>query len=289
MSIRVRMNHVTRYDYSMPVFLAPQLVRLRPAPHCRTQITRYSLNIEPSQHALYWQQDPFNNYIARLLFSEATQLLSINVEIEAIIAPINPYDFYVENYAAQWPFIYEPTLKTDLASYLYPENHGNEMSAFVDELASIQSSTLDFLTMLNKKISESIRYEERLQSGVQTCDTTLQRSSGSCRDSAWLLVQVFRSMGLAARFVSGYSIQLVGSTTNQSSQTDSTDLHAWAEVFIPGAGWIGLDPSAGTFAREGYIPLCCTREPASAAPVSGLTSQADARLSFENKVIRLND
>lgn len=291
MSIRVKINHNTRYRYSTPVYLAPHLVRLRPAPHCRTEIESYSLNIEPIQHSIHWQQDPFNNYVARLIFPEKLSELSLRVEITANVVAVNAYDFLIDDYAMNWPFSYREELALDLTSYLQSGSHDLAMHNFMSEFQQGSSSTLNFLIAINRTIYDKVSYVERLESGVQSCDTTLTLGSGSCRDSAWLLVQAFRLLGLAARFVSGYSLQLVEETVQQANaiKQDSTDLHAWAEVYIPGAGWIGLDPSSGLLAGEGYIPLCCTRDPSSAAPVSGLSGATETSLHFENTVTRLTD
>jgi transglutaminase-like putative cysteine protease len=291
MSILVKINHNTRYSYSTPVFLAPHLIRLRPAPHCRTQILSYSLNIKPAQHSIHWQQDPFNNHIARLIFPDKLSELSLQVEITADIVAFNAYDFFIDDYAMTWPFSYKEDLALDLTSYLKPQVHDVSMHNFLSEFKHSSLSTLDFLIAINSNIYNRLRYVERLESGVQSCDTTLTLESGSCRDSAWLLVQALRCFGLAARFVSGYSLQLVDNISVQESaiKKDSTDLHAWTEVYVPGAGWIGLDPSSGLLAGEGYIPLCCTREPSSAAPVSGLSGACETTLHFENRVTRLSD
>lgn len=291
MSVRVKINHNTRYCYSTPVFLTPHLIRLRPAPHCRTEIQSYSLNIKPAQHSIHWQQDPFNNYIARLIFPEKISELSLRVEITANVVAFNAYDFFIEDYAMTWPFSYKDNLALDLTSYLDPQIEDAAIDNFLSEFEYASLSTLDFLMAINRNIYNRVSYVERLESGVQSCATTLTLGSGSCRDSAWLLVQALRYVGLAARFVSGYSLQLVEATTQQQSaiNKDSTDLHAWTEVYIPGAGWIGLDPSSGLLAGEGYIPLCCTREPSSAAPVSGLSGASETTLYFENTVTRLPD
>jgi transglutaminase-like putative cysteine protease len=291
MSIRVKINHNTHYSYSTPVFLTPHLIRLRPAPHCRTEIESYSLTISSAQHSIHWQQDAFNNYIARLIFPEKLNELSLRVEITANVVSFNAYNFFIDDYAMIWPFSYKDDLALDLTSYLKPQTHDAAMHNFISEFEYTSLSTLDFLIAINSNIYKKVSYIERLESGVQSCDTTLTLGSGSCRDSAWLLVQALRCVGLAARFVSGYSLQLAQETSQQENEIkkDSTDLHAWTEVYIPGAGWIGLDPSSGLLAGEGYIPLCCTREPTSAAPVSGLSGACETTLHFENTIIRLPD
>jgi transglutaminase-like putative cysteine protease len=287
-STRIQMSHSTRYRYEKPIFLSPQLIRLRPAAHCLTEIQRYVLTVLPAAHLIHWQQDPFNNYVARLIFPEEITELSLQVDITANIVPINPYDFYIEDYASQGSFTYSEDLQLDLAPYLKASNPLTEKPtararAFFEQFEPASLGTVDFLVALNQGVYQNVRYIERLEQGVQSSDRTLSLGSGSCRDSAVLLLEAFRYFGLAARFVSGYSVQLA------ENAQDSTDLHAWAEVFIPGAGWVGFDPSSGLLAGAGYIPLCCTRDPASAAPISGKAGACETQLFFENTVTRLSN
>jgi transglutaminase-like putative cysteine protease len=295
-STRVQMSHSTIYRYEKPIFLSPQLIRLRPAAHCLTEIQRYVLAVLPVEHFIHWQQDAFNNYVARLIFPEKIKELRLQVDITANIVPINPYDFYIEDYASQGSFTYSEDLKLDLAPYLKALNPlavktTARVQNFFKQFEPLNLDTVDFLVALNQGVHQSVRYIERLEEGVQSADTTPSLGSGSCRDSAFLLLEAFRHFGLAARFVSGYSIQLVANSTASSNEItqDSTDLHAWAEVFIPGAGWVGFDPSAGLLAGEGYIPLCCTRDPASAAPISGKAEACETQLFFENTVTRISN
>lgn len=291
MAIHVALSHVTEYRYDRPVSLSPQVVRLRPAPHCRTRILSYSQRIEPAGHFINWQQDPFSNYLARLVFPEKTKEFRITVDIVAEMAVYNPFDFFLEPYAEQFPFAYDETLQRELAPYLVKSALTPK---FADLLATIDRSeqrTIDFLVALNQRLQHEIKYLIRLEPGVQTPEETLTKASGSCRDSGWLLVQALRHLGLAARFVSGYLIQLTPDVKSldgpSGTDHDFTDLHAWCEVFLPGAGWIGLDPTSGLMAGEGHIPLACTPEPSSAAPVTGAVDECEVEFGHHMGVTRI--
>jgi uncharacterized protein (DUF2126 family)/transglutaminase-like putative cysteine protease len=291
MSIHVALNHVTRYRYDRAITLGPQVVRLRPAPHCRSRILSYSLRVTPAKHFVNWQQDPESNYLARLVFPEPTEELCIEVDLIAEMAVVNPFDFFLEPHAEKSPFTYETRQKRDLAPYLETLPETPLFEAFLAELDLTPRSTNDFLVELNRKLSEHIRYVIRLEPGLQTPEETLTKRSGSCRDSAWLLVMLLRRIGLAARFVSGYLIQLVADEKPLEGpagpSADFTDLHAWCEVYLPGAGWVGLDPTSGLLAGEGHLPLACTADPASAAPLSGLVEKSESTLEHTMHVTRV--
>ncbi len=267
MPIRVALNHKTSYEYDRPVSLFPQIVRLRPAPHCRTPIVSYSLKVLPKKHFINWQQDPQGNYLARFVFPEKTREYSIEVDLVAEMTVINPFDFFLEPAAERFPFRYEPWLAEELKPFLHIQPAGKRLADLLGDVDRRDMRTVDFLVALNQLIHDRIRYVIRMDPGVQPCEETLTLGSGSCRDSAWLLVQMLRNLGLAARFVSGYLIQLTADLKPLDGPAgptaDFTDLHAWTEVFLPGAGWIGLDPTSGLWAGEGHIPLACTPEPAS--------------------------
>ena len=291
MSIHVALNHVTHYRYDRLVNLSPQVVRLRPAPHCRTRILSYSLKVEPANHFINWQQDPFSNHLARLVFPEQTQEFKITVDVVAEMAVYNPFDFFLEPEAENYPFTYEAGLKHDLAPYLVKDEPTPAFQAFIDTIDRSEVRTIDFLVGLNQRLQHDIAYTIRMEPGVQTPEQTLTLKSGSCRDTGWLLVQTLRHMGLAARFVSGYLIQLKADVAAldgpSGTDVDFTDLHAWCEVYLPGAGWIGLDPTSGLLAGEGHIPVACTPEPTTAAPVTGAVDECEVEFEHAMSVTRI--
>ncbi|MGR9086720.1 MAG: transglutaminase family protein [Gammaproteobacteria bacterium] len=291
MTIRVAIHHATQYSFDRMVSLSPHVFRLRPAVHCRTPIKGYSLRIEPQDHFINWQQDPFGNILARVVFPNKCRELSVEVEVIADMTVINPFDFFVEEYAEKYPFKYEEQLVKELQPYLEIREKGALLKKWLKELDCSRRNINDFLVDVNRKANADIAYNIRMEVGIQSCEETLSKRSGSCRDSAWLLVQILRHLGLAARFVSGYLVQLTADIKSLDGPSgplhDFTDLHAWTEVYIPGAGWIGLDPTSGLLAGEGHIPLACTPDPASAAPVTGGTDTCEVKFEFSNTVVRL--
>ena len=297
MGIQVALEHRTEYQFDRPVALGPHTVRLRPAPHCRTPILSYSLTVEPAGHFLNWQQDPFGNFGARLVFPEKASQLSIVVDLIADMTVINPFDFFVEEDAEHYPFAYEAGLARDLGPYLVTADPGPQLTEWLAAVprpeAGDEVRTIDFLIDLNRRLQRDIAYTVRMEPGVQDPDVTLEKRLGSCRDTGWLLVQIARHFGIAARFVSGYLVQLRSDeaplTGPAGPAEDFTDLHAWAEVFLPGAGWVGLDPTSGLLAGEGHIPLAATPEPSSAAPVSGLVDPSEVTFEFGNVVRRIHE
>ena len=314
MSIHVALYHKTLYTYSQPVGHGPHVVRLRPAPHCRTKIQSYSQRITAGEHYINWQQDPFSNWNARLVFPNKLKEFCVEVELIAEMAVFDPFDYFLEDSATTFPFVYDPGLKHDLMPFLEPCPLTPKFAAYFDaakrdilghpeslpqtpgakEMGRSEKpplSTNDFLVALNQRLQHDIKYLIRLEPGVQSPEETLTRLSGSCRDSGWLLVQLLRHFGLAARFVSGYLIQLAPDVKSldgpSGTEVDFTDLHAWCEVYLPGAGWIGLDPTSGLLAGEGHIPLSCTPEPSTAAPISGAIDKCESKLHHEMKVTRI--
>ena len=293
MTIRVALNHHTRYHYDRPIALSPHVVRLRPAPHCRTPILAYSLRITPHKHFINWQQDPFGNYLARLVIPEKTRHFEIEVDLVAALSVINPFDFFLEEEAMHFPFTYEEPLAHDLAPYLKIRAQGSLLGDWLGGVDRSKQPTIDFLVALNQRLQQDIAYNVRMEPGVQDCDETLAKASGSCRDSAWLLAQILRHLGLASRFVSGYLVQLKADQASldgpSGPDADFTDLHAWTEVYLPGAGWVGMDPTSGLFASEGHIPLACTPDPGSAAAITGHADEAQVDFYFHNQVERIHE
>jgi len=291
MSIKASIHHLTHYIYDKPALLGPQIVRLRPAPHSRTRVISHSLKVSPGGHFVNHQQDPYGNWLARFVFPEPVTEFRIEVDLVADMTVYNPFDFFVEEDSENWPFAYPVDLREDLSIYSKPEPAGPRLTAFLATISRERTRTVDFVVGLNARIAREIGYILRMEPGVQTPEETLQRAKASCRDSSWLLVQTLRHLGFAARFVSGYLIQLkpdlVALDGPPGTSVDFTDLHAWVEVYLPGAGWIGVDPTSGLLAGESHIPLAATPHYRNAAPIVGVTSAAASDFKFDMRVTRV--
>ncbi|MFK7770457.1 MAG: transglutaminase family protein [Mariniblastus sp.] len=293
MSIKVALHHHTSYVYDRPIKVGPQVIRLRPAPHCRTPIESYSLRVTPEDHFINWQQDPHGNFLARIVFEKEISHLTIDVDLVVNMSVINPFDFFVEADAENHPFEYKPEELIELKPYLVTEPVGKHLAAFLETIDHDHDRTIDFLVNVNQLLEKHIDYVVRMEPGVQSCEETLEKKSGSCRDSAWLLVQILRQLGLAARFTSGYLIQLkpdVKSLDGPSgTNVDFTDLHAWTEVFLPGAGWVGLDPTSGLLTGEGHLPLASTPKFTGAAAITGALEECETEFDFGMTVARVHE
>ena len=298
MAIRVALYHKTRYDYDRLATLGPQIIRLRPAPHCRTPIVSYSLKVLPQDHFLNWQQDPQSNYLARLVVNEPTDVFSIEVDLVVDLAPINPFDFFLDDDAEYYPFVYNKSLKRELRPYFAKRAMTPLFQEFLESIEALDTNeirSIDFLALVNQKVFSSLQYTLRMDPGIFTPEKTLKESKGSCRDFAWLLVNLYRRLGLAARFVSGYSIQLapdqkpVDETAAAGVQEDVCDLHAWCEVYLPGAGWIGLDPTSGLFCGEGHIPLATSADAKGSSPIEGGITKCNTEFDVEMSITRIHE
>ena len=285
MAITASIYHLTHYMYDRPVMLSPQIVRLRPAPHSRTRVISHSLRVTPTEHFVNHQQDPYGNWLTRLVFPEPVTELKLEVDLVADMTVYNPFDFFVEDRAQQCPFEYPAEVKPDLSIYRRTGRAGKLLKEYLADIPRDTTGTVDFLVGLNAQLSRDIGYVIRMEPGVQTPEETLKKARGSCRDTSWLLVHILRHLGFAARFVSGYLIQLkpdlVSLDGPPGTDHDFTDLHAWCEVYLPGAGWIGLDPTSGLLTGESHIPLAATPHYQNAAPiVGGYSGHKDTKTDF---------
>ncbi len=290
MSILASIYHLTHYKYDRPVALGPQIIRLRPAPHSRTRVVSHALKVTPANHFVNYQQDLYGNWLARYVFPDPVTELKIEVDLTADMTVYNPFDFFVEASAETWPFEYPAEIAEDLVIYRNCDAPGPLLQAFLDRVPREPLRTIDFIVRLNAQLAQEIGYVIRMEPGVQTPEETLGLALGSCRDTSWLLVNALRHLGFAARFVSGYLIQLkpdlVAVDGPQGTDKDFTDLHAWCEVYLPGAGWIGLDPTSGLLTGESHIPLSATPHYSNAAPISGMASYAEVNFDFDMTVTR---
>ena len=278
-SNRIRIKHSTAYIFDRAVFVSPHSVRLRPAPHCLLPIHAYELSVTPKYHYVHWQLDAFNNHLARYVFSRKTPNLIFDVELDVEMVNINPFDFFVEETVRTYPFNYSDIDQRDLQPYRNLVESSKGVKSWVKQFSSKSKPTVEFLFELNSHIAAEIEYIIRYEPGVQACDETLNQKSGSCRDSSWLLAQILRHLGFASRFVSGYLVELADPVQQTQS---AANLHAWVETYLPGAGWIGLDPTSGLFAGQNHVPLACAAYPDSVAPIIGATEPCEVEFRYES-------
>ncbi|HEY1555651.1 MAG TPA: transglutaminase family protein [Kofleriaceae bacterium] len=293
--MRVLVQHRSRYRYPAPALLGPQVIRLRPADHARARVESYRLDIAP-EHRVHWQRDPHGNHAARVTFKSGQRIESLEllVELALDVRPVNPFDFFVDARAKTTPFTYPDALAGELAAFLDTGDPAYRLGRRTLELLAAlpgEADTIDLLVEINRRVREAVAYVIRDEPGVWTPEQTLAEGRGSCRDSGVLLVALLRARGIAARFASGYLVQLADEgmipDEPRGVDRDVVDLHAWAEAFVPGAGWIGLDGTSGLFTGEGHIPLACTASPAHAAPLDGTSDVPASAVEFTTRIARL--
>ena len=262
---RLRINHLTTYQFASPVTLQPHRLLLRPREGHDVRIESSRLDISPA-HRVKWHRDVFDNSVAIVSFLETAQRLTI--DSEAIIQHYEeaPLDFIVEDYAVRYPFEYRPEEQADLAPFQQPI-YPNQQPMLRDWLDSLgfawgEVETYVLLDRLNRTIASEFQYVVREEPGVQSPAQTLISHSGSCRDYATLLIETCRHLGLASRFVSGYSHV-------PALEVDNMATHAWAEVYLPGPGWKGFDPTKGELTGSQHIPVAVARHPEAVPPVAG--------------------
>ncbi len=266
-------RHTTRYHYSAPVSLGEHRLLLRPRVGHDLRITSSNLEITPSPAKVSWARDVHSNSVAIVRFESApTDHLTLRSEVHVEHYDHKPLDFWVEERAVNYPFVFDPTERIDLAPYLTPVFNSDQktVGAWVKQFAPTGQSieTYVLLDRINRTIAETFRYAAREEPGVQRPAETLQSQSGSCRDFATLMIEACRYLGLPARFVSGYA-----STEDIPAALGST--HAWTEVFLPGAGWKGFDSTGGIVTGPKHIAVAVGRDPESLPPVAGsFTSSA---------------
>jgi transglutaminase-like putative cysteine protease len=274
-----KVRHITRYRYDQPVFLEPQTIRLRPRGDAAQRLLAFFLSVDPAPEGLVQHLDPEGNDVACAWFNGLTETLTLTTSFELETLRINPFDYIItEPGLRNLPAVYPPELSARLVQCLALAG-GPEVSAFSDAIAAEAGSRpLDFLNLLCARIRETIEVRVRLQGDPLPAERTLTDRCGSCRDLAVLFIAASRSQGLAARFVSGY----------QEGDPDARErhLHAWAEVYLPGGGWRGFDPTHGLAVADRHVAVAASMNPPGAAPLSGRFrgSGAVASLDFELQI-----
>jgi transglutaminase-like putative cysteine protease len=285
---RLQIHHLTRYRYAETVTLLPHTLYLRPRDGHDVRVQSSRLDISPA-FDIRWKRDIFDNSVAVVAFRQPAAELTISSEVVVEHYEEQPLEFVLEDSARRFPFNYEASDHIDLAPYqrpLFPD----EQDRVKDWIAGIfapgsEEETIELLTRINREIAGTLKYQPREMPGVQSPATTLDSGRGSCRDFATLFIEVCRQLGLAARFISGYLL-------NESVPQDMTATHAWLEVFLPGSGWRGFDPTSGELVGGDHIAVAVHRHPEAVPPVSGSFSgsgNAKPQLSVEVRVSNIPD
>lgn len=279
---RIRIRHLTQYSFSEVVKLSEHRLLLRPREGHDVRIASSRLDVSPV-HKTKWSRDIYGNSVGLLVLPEPARELRIESEVVIEHYAEQPLDFVVDARAVTFPFPFEPEDRLDLLPYhthTWP-NQVQQLKRWVEQFWQPGQSIETFLLLdqINKAIATQLRYGTREAPGVQSPATTLQLGAGSCRDFAALFIEACRYLGLAARFVSGYL------HNGDSQQHGST--HAWSEVYLPGAGWIGFDNTSGLVAGPQHIATAVHRHPESIPPVSGSfigSHQASSKLQVTVEV-----
>lgn len=264
MSTRIALTQRYEYRFSRSVQLSTHWLRLRPAPHTAGRISAYSLRVHAETHYLNWLRDPFENHLARLDFPDPTDAVTLEIDLIAELEPVNPFEFLVEPFAASHPFDYPEQLRKELAPYLRRGTSGSKLNQFLKKLKLKSGYITEQIGAINEYVSNALAVTGPGNPGAIDLETVLHQGHGSAWELAWLLTLTLRNVGLAARVTQGYRIFL-----DAKAKTDTVSNHAWSEVFLPGAGWVGLDPCGGLFINEGYIPLASAPEPLRVLPIAG--------------------
>lgn len=264
--MKLHVSHLTRYEYDKPVTFSPHLLYLRPRETPLLRVNSFGFNVSPDAK-LVWTRDSHDVLLAWAYFWDSAQALSIRSEFEVETYDTNPFDFILRPYAQTFPFSYEPLEQFNLTPYLAPPFDATQelLRGWLDEhFTDRPQDTTSFLIALNQKIYSTLTYQRREEQGIQSSRTTLSLGGGACRDYAVLLVELCRTLGLAARFVSGY----LYSNPGDDHRTVGA-MHAWAEVYLPGAGWKGMDPTHGIFCDDAFIPVAHAAVAESVNPIQG--------------------
>jgi transglutaminase-like putative cysteine protease len=262
---RLRIAHLTEYRYSSPVTLGPHRLLLRPREGHDVHIESSRLDISP-QPQIKWHRDMFDNSVAVASFIDASDRLTIESEVVIEHYEEAPLDFLVSDYAVNYPFLYTPEERVDLLPYEQPV-YPNDQHALRDWVSGFgfgqgPIETYAMLDRINRALADGLTYITREEPGVQSPDQTLASRRGSCRDYAALFIEACRHLGLASRFVSGY---LHAPATEEGNAAT----HAWAEVYLPGPGWKGFDPTIGEITGSSHIAVAVARHPETVPAVAG--------------------
>jgi transglutaminase-like putative cysteine protease len=279
---RLRIQHLTKYLFSTPVTLNPHRLLIRPRAGHDVRIESSRLDITPAYN-IKWQRDVFDNSLAVVSFLTRSNELVIASEVVIQHYEHAPFDFLVEAYALHYPFQYAVCEQFDLASFQQLKffNDQRMVNDWLQQLNLFGRQTFDLLMTLNLAIHNQLRYQVREEAGVQSPAQTLAQGSGSCRDYATLFIEACRCLGLASRFVSGY---LHASAT----EIGNASTHAWAEIYLPGAGWKGFDPTSGEVTGSRHIAVAVARDPETVPPVSGSFIGPDTALPIMQVNVQVN-